>query len=220
MNFNLWYLIKIKNNYIKRLKRNPNDRHLQDLLKHVSNKVIAAKKSCKTLYYKNLLNNTPHSKLWTHINRIFGKSSKSSEITLKDNGTKINNNQQVCEIFNKYFSSIGQELASRIVVDVSSDPLSCLQRVSGSIFLTPASPSEVTLLINDLAPKKSGGPDFITAEVVKQNCVNFSRILAQIFNKIIDTGTFPDCLKVARVVPIFKSGDAHVSTPFTFNKII
>lgn len=80
MNFNVWSLIKLKNNYIKRVKRNPQDIHLKDLLKHVSNKVAIAKKQCKKLYFDNILNNTPHSKLWKHINNIFGKDAKTDKL--------------------------------------------------------------------------------------------------------------------------------------------
>lgn len=227
MNFNLWYLIKLKNNYVKRLKRNPVDHRLKALLKHVSNKVSTAKKNCKKMYYDNLLNNTPHSKLWKQINSIFGKSSKSDTITLLDNGFRVSDNQKICQIFNNYFSNIGHELANNIQVNTTIDPLSCIQRVSSSIFLTPASASEVTLLINGLVRKKGGGPDNISADVVKNNSVSFSRILAEVFNKILETGSYPQCLKIARVVPVFKSGDASdvnnyrpISTLSTFNKII
>lgn len=227
LNFNLWYLIKIKNNYIKRLKRNPGDHHLKELLKHISNKVTSTKKNCKKMYYDRLLNNTPHSQLWKHINRIFGKHHKPDAITLVENGVKIEDNQRVCETFNNYFANIGTKLASSIKIDPTIDPLSCLRRVSSSIFLTPATTDEVTLLINDLVGKKGGGPGCITGDVVKINSISFSRILAEVFNKILETGAFPDCLKVARVVPVFKSGDAGdvnnyrpISTLSTFNKII
>lgn len=158
MNFNVWSLIKLKNNYIKRVKRNPQDIHLKDLLKHVSNKVIIAKKQCKKLYFDNILNNTPHSKLWKHINNIFGKDAKTDKITLIEDGAKITDDQQISEIFNNYFSSIGQKLADSIQVDAGVNPLSNVRRVSSSIFLNPATANEVTMIINDLERKKVPGP--------------------------------------------------------------
>lgn len=46
------------------------------------------------------------------------------------------------------------------------------------------------------------------------------------FDKIIETGRYPNCLKVAKVIPIFKSGDSAdvgnyrpISTLSVFNKI-
>lgn len=227
MSLNLWTLIRIKNNYMKRVKRNPNDLHLQDLLRHVSNKVVKLKKSTKKSYYDNLLNNTSNARMWKNINHIFGKSSKTESITLVENGIKITNNQAICEIFNKFFSSIGKKLADDIHCDPSANPCSNLQRVSDSIFLAPASANEVTLLINNLARNKGCGVDNISADIVKNNSVVFSRILSEAFNKMVEIGYYPDCLKIARVVPIFKSGDTcdpsnyrPISTLSVFNKIL
>lgn len=226
MSFSLWSLMKLKNNYIKRVKRNPNNQHLKDLLKHISNKVITLKRKSKKTYYDNLLSNTPHSKLWKKINHIFGKTSSNDNIVLFENGVKIEDNHQICEKFNSYFTSVGQQLASSINI-TTDNPLSNLRHVSSSIFLNPASANEVTLIIHDLERNKSPGHDGITVDVIKNNCLVFSRILAQSFNKIIETGTYPSCLKVARVVPIFKSGDAcnvnnyrPISTLSIFNKIL
>lgn len=227
MSFNLWSLIKIKNNYIKRVKRNPTDNHLRDLLKHVSDKVSTLKKQTKKAYYDNLLNNTSHAKMWKNINHIFGKSVKDETITLIDGGVKITNNQEICDIFNTFFSSIGQKLADAIPTDPVANPLSNVQRIPDSIFLAPASTNEVTLLINDLKRKKSCGYDNISADILKTNSVAFSRILSEAFNKILEVGYYPDCLKIARVIPIFKSGDAcdpnnyrPISTLSIFNKIL
>ena len=44
MSYDLWKLIKIKNNLLNRVKRNPNDVHLKDLLTHMLKKVEHAKK--------------------------------------------------------------------------------------------------------------------------------------------------------------------------------
>lgn len=227
MNFNLWSLIRLKNNYIKRVKKNPLDQHLKNLLKHISAKVITAKKQSKRIYYDKLLNNTPHSKVWKHINNIFGKSTKSDTIALVENGVKIENNQTICEVFNNYFSNIGQHLADNIQVDTSVDPLSSVRRVTSSIFLNPASSDEVTLLIKDLERNKSPGPDGISVDIIKNNHIRFSSILADAFNKIVETGLYPECLKISRVVPIYKSGDAcdasnyrPISTLSIFNKIL
>lgn len=173
------------------------------------------------------MNNTSHAKLWKNINHIFGKSVKSESIALIKDGVTITNGQEICEIFNNYFSSIGQKLANTIHIDPMVNPLSSVQRIPDSIFLAPASGNEVTLLINNLKRNKSCGFDNISADVIKNNSVVFSRILSEAFNKMLETGYYPDCLKVARVVPIFKSGDAcdpnnyrPISTLSIFNKIL
>lgn len=58
MSYDLWVLIRIKNNYLRRLKQNPLDAHLKTMLDHISKKVDKAKKMAKKQYYENLLNTT------------------------------------------------------------------------------------------------------------------------------------------------------------------
>ena len=40
------------------------------------------------------------------------------------------------------------------------------------------------------------------------NSFSFLKVLEELYNKSIYEGVFPDCLKVARVEPIFKGGTA------------
>lgn len=95
------------------------------------------------------------------------------------------------------------------------------------MFLRPSSENEVILLINNLNTKKSNGPDNIPASLLKNNVLEFAKILSQIFNLILQTGDYPDCLKIAKVVPIFKAGESWdcnnyrpISTLSVFNKIL
>lgn len=225
MNLELWSLIKLKNNYLKKCRKYPNDSNLAELLKHISSKLDVAKKQTKKRYYENLLNNTTHSKLWKNINSILGKSKTNTELTLNVNGQYISDAKMVCEAFNEHFSTVGCKLAQQIPSTLEN-PLQYINPISESCFLQPASINEVTLLINDLNSNKSSGPDCIPAKIIKNNVVAFSRILADSFNLIIETGLYPECLKVAKVIPIFKSGDRcladnyrPISTSSVFNKI-
>lgn len=62
---------------------------------------------------------------------------------------------------------------------------------------------------------------------MKNNALAFARVLSQIFNLVLETGVYPECLKVAKVVPIFKSGESWepsnyrpISTLSVFNKVL
>lgn len=225
MSFDLWTLIKIKNNYLKRVKRDPSNVHLNDMLKHISKKVNDMKRSCKKSFYENLLNNTPHNKFWKHLRSILGHSNKNANITLSVNNRKISNDSEVSNAFNNYFSSVGEELANKIPVNNSS-PLSNVRCIPDSIYLRPASVNEVMILIKELDNNKSGGPDNISPKVLKNNSTSFAHLLSKLFNKIVETGEYPDCLKIAKVIPVFKTGNVSdinnyrpISTLSIFNKI-
>jgi len=43
--------------------------------------------------------------------------------------------------------------------------------------------------------------------VIKQCSLEVSSVLADIFNLSLTQGVFPDQLKIAKVIPIFKAGD-------------
>lgn len=196
------------------------------MLAHISKKVESTKSRTKRLYFENILTNTPHSKIWQNIRSIFGHSKNQEKITLIDNGIETKNNQEACNIFNKFFSTIGQNLANNIPAS-STCPFQNIPRVRESIFLRPSSPNEIVFLIQNLNNKKSSGPDNIPAAILKANASIFAKILSQIFNLIVQTGSYPDCLKIAKVVPIYKSGDTRdcnnyrpISTLSVFNKIL
>lgn len=226
MTFDLWTLMRIKENYLLRVKRHPTDQHLREMLSYISKKVEATKHRTKKLYYENLLTNTPHSKLWQNIKSVFGQTKKRETITLVNNEIETRNNAEVSEIFNDFFSNVGQNLANNIPLS-EIDPLRNVRQLRETVFLRPSSENEVILLINNLNTKKSCGPDNIPASLLKYNAVSFANILSQVFNLIVQTGVYPDCLKIARVIPIFKSGDTldcnnyrPISTLSVFNKIL
>ena len=111
------------------------------------------------------------------------------------------------ENFNDYFSNIGQNLASKIVLNNERAYKNYLSKsVSSSMFLEPTSHLEVKQQIYSLSSKKSSGPDEISAHflVVAANVLAFP--LTILFNYAFEFGIFPSCLKTAKVIPIFKSG--------------
>lgn len=225
MTLDLWTLIKIKNKYLKKCRAFPNDIRSAELLKHVSKKLEIAKRQTKKRYYENLLNNTSHSKLWKNINSLLGKSKNKLNLSLNMNGGTISNSKQICETFNEHFSSIGSKLAEKIP-STSDNPLRYITPTPESLFLQPASVNEIIILINSLETNKSPGPDSIPTKIIKNNALAFSRLLCDSFNSMIETGSYPNCLKTAKVVPIFKSGDPAlvdnyrpISTLSVFNKI-
>jgi hypothetical protein len=86
---------------------------------------------------------------------------------------------------------------------------------------------ELLSTINCIQDKKT--PDFnnISMHLVKKSIVNISAPLIHIFNCSLTSGRVPDKMKIAKVVPIFKSGNANdinsyrpISLLCTFSKIL
>ena len=61
-------------------------------------------------------------------------------------------------------------------------------------------------IIADLKDSSTGW-DGISAKIVKRSSRLFIDQLTHLFNLSLEQGTFPNHLKIAKVIPLFKSGD-------------
>ena len=72
-----------------------------------------------------------------------------------------------------------------------------------SIFIAPATSNEVYATIGSL--KNRSKLYDIPLKMLKLS-IRFSEVLARIFNIMIETGIYPECLKCAKITPVYKSG--------------
>ena len=68
--------------------------------------------------------------------------------------------------------------------------------------------TEALKVIKDLNVKKATGTDAIPAKIIKLSGDILAPPFARLFNKCVDTSTFPDIAKRAEVAPIYKKDDA------------
>ena len=64
------------------------------------------------------------------------------------------------------------------------------------------------MIINKLKNKNSSGVDEISNKLLKAIGTELAKPLTIIINQCLLTGIFPDLLKIAKVKPLFKRGDA------------
>ena len=76
--------------------------------------------------------------------------------------------------------------------------------------MSPTTPEEVFEIIKKLDSNKSLGPNSVPSFLLKTNNSFFSEHLGKVINLSFKTGIFPDLCKVAKVSPIFKSGDQNL----------
>ena len=61
-----------------------------------------------------------------------------------------------------------------------------------------------------MVSKTSYGVDYVSNSLLK-NLVNVLKLpLCVLFNKSLDSGLFPDMMKLAKVLPLFKNGVSNV----------
>ena len=73
--------------------------------------------------------------------------------------------------------------------------------------LFPTCDFEVLNVISSLKNGKSPGWDNISNEVIKYVSYSILRPLVHVINLSFSGGVFPSELKVAKIIPIYKSGD-------------
>lgn len=160
-------------------------------------------------YYDNQFKRSAHNpaKYWKVLKNIMGKDrcNIGNSITLDTTEQLLTDNYDVACEFNKYFVNIGNSLSHNVTSHV--DPLNNITPSLNSMFLPQITEGEI---INILSAMKnsSAGWDGISGSIVKQCIPEYVKPLAYICNTCFRQGTFPNELKRARVVPLFKKGDA------------
>jgi hypothetical protein len=116
----------------------------------------------------------------------------------------------VANAFNTYFSSVAENLLTknsfRKTIVNSKDSLSYLHQNFIQSFsklkLRNTTTYEIEQTINSLKHKNSHGYDEISLRILKVSTPYVLSPLTYIFNKIIQTGIFPDRLKFSEVKPL------------------
>lgn len=154
----------------------------------------------KNTYYKKKIHDNQGNpkQQWKIINNILGKSGHA-------------NNQNIHLIppcaekdvpikFNEYY------LKTHFNFNSSNEYKSYLNDSPNfSMYLPPTNKTEIESNLNKLKTD-TPGYDEITPRLLKQSSTIISASLTHIINLTLKTGKFPDQLKKAKAIPIYKSG--------------
>ena len=155
--------------------------------------------------YKSDIKNT-----WKTINETLCKkgNKSTSPTSLNINGIAITNKLDIANAFNNYFTNIGDELAKGINYSGTKGFTHYLRnRHNNKFSLNEVNEQSVIKIIENLPLKSSCGFDDMSSKFIKQITPSIITPLTLVINQIFNTGIFPDKLKIAKVVPIFKKGD-------------
>ena len=165
----------------------------------------------KREYYDSRLNgliNNPKC-FYKELNKITGKATKNSNFVIKnDKNELITDNIEVAESFNEKFVSISKTLAASI--DNVPFTTHGIKTNEKSLFFYPDDGTEISTIVKNLENHKSPGLDGLTAEILKVSHDVIVEKLTHLVNESLKSGTFPQVLKAARVVPIYKCGKKSI----------
>jgi hypothetical protein len=208
--------IKNKNWLFRKYVKNHNDIDFNEYKKY-RNKLHHILRIAERKHYQELILNNKNNlrKTWTIMKEVINKKKSSVKVDhFIHNNRKVTNNGEISNLFNEFFINIGKSLAQKIPL-ANQSALSYLGIPHNkSIFLQPATRNEVIKLINDLKSDSSSGWDEFSPKVIKYCHFFLLDPLIHLINLSLSQGIFPHELKLAKVIPIFKSGNLNIFTKY------
>jgi len=169
--------------------------------------------------------------IWKIINSELGRPSTiKHDITLDIQSEEIVDLNKIVNLFNAYFCEMPVNLLKNNKlnnVPPSDKYRACIKGCDKSIFLTPITENEVAKVAKSLKNKFTSGNDDIPDYVVKQ-CIDYlKKPLTDIYNLSLESGIFPEQLKIAKVIPVHKKGNTKninnyrpIATLSVFSKML
>ena len=203
----------------------------ENTYKNYRNKLHKLLKNAERSYYNEqiLTNKNNIRKTWSIIKTIINKNKSDQNKQIKfmlSDGSVTDDKQMVAEKFNEFFVNVGPNLAKKIP-EQKQNPLDFLKNmISNTIYLSPVTPSEV---ISIMGSCKDSSPGFDDIKISPLHCVfqHIANPLSYICNLSLTHGVFPETLKTANVIPLFKKDNQMffnnyrpVSLLSTFSKIL
>ena len=122
-----------------------------------------------------------------------------------DMGQQISGDKNIADKFNDYFTQIGPSLANSIDIANKATFNTYLKKPNSSSFQFQYTDAlSVQKIINDLKSKSSMGHDNISSKLLRHMGEIVAYPLSIIINQSLSTGVFPNRLKLAEVIPLYK----------------
>ena len=136
------------------------------------------------------------------------KIKSNKQITSPNINNQIKTNPKtMSEAFNKFLSTIAKDIDHKIIAINKTHKYYFNVSKVNSFFLIFINDEEVESLIKEMNTSKLVGPSSIPTNILKLSYSVLSKPLVKLINFSFSEGTFPDLLKFANVIPVFKKGD-------------
>ena len=143
-------------------------------------------------------------KTWLIINKTLSNKKTSYLSQSFSIGNKlISDPNEIVNKFNKYFINIGKQISNQIVPTQSFQSY-LTSPINKRFKLMEVDDNKTMRIVNNLENKSSYGYDYISNLLLKCAKNELIKPLTLIINQTINTGIFPEQLKISKVKPLFK----------------
>ena len=175
------------------------DDNLLITYKQKRNYVLKLIRKSKIQYYSTLFENTDNRNIWENLNKFM--PTKRNE--------KYSKNHEIIdsEKLNIHFTRCAEDRLKSLPIDKLDDELKIDFKSNNQFSLPLVHNSLVEEKIDKLSANKSNGINSISIRFLKIISKLVVPSLTNLINKSFKEGVFPNMFKIAKVIPIFKSGD-------------
>ena len=123
--------------------------------------------------------------------------------------------QSIANGFNSFFINVGPNLAKNIETIHDETIHKYLPNANkDSMYIIPATEQEILSIVSTFKNKTSNDCEGFSMDIIKRLMPRIIKPVTHIFNTSLSEGIFPNKLKTAKVVPLYKSGDKHQFTNY------
>ena len=169
-------------------------------------------RNAKFSYYNNMFLKYKNDsrKSWSLINTLIGNSSSKKNITniFTVNGIDVSNESVIADNFNSFFSDIGRRQADSIPSFPDNHFAKYLHSPASTEFIFQfVNECDVLKVLSTFKSKSSAGDDNLSLKLLKLLKHKLASPLTALINQSLHQGIFPEALKLAKIIPLFKKGD-------------
>ena len=211
--------LKYRDKLYRKLKdRDPNSPIYETLLINFNTYNGILRKTirqAKQAYYFSQFNihRKDSKKTWKVINSILHSNKRKNSFPnfFLINDVKISNKEAIAERFNTFFANIGNTIATQINSSQTPHFSTFLnQPVPHTFTFKSICEDELIKIISNLKPKSTLDPDGLSMKMIKNISNDICSALSLIINQSLRSGIFPNNLKIAKVLPLFKKGNKYI----------
>ena len=192
----------------------PNCDMIKDYKKY-RNTLIRTIERAKRNYCNRILTEEKHNtgnvyKIVNEITKLKNTTRTFPTKLLGSTGFVATEPADIAQILNEHFAGIGHLMSQSIAeLPIHVNPVSPHTSNCSSFFLQPSTSAEVLLTIDHLKNKKAVRYNNVETKFIKYSKHNIALIISDLFNVCVSNNAFPNCLKVAEVIPVVKKGDKN-----------
>ena len=163
------------------------------------------------------------------MKEIIGKKKCNNQILPKQilvDKIEVNDARSTAEKFNEFYVNVGPNLAKKIPQS-NINFESYLPKVNATLKESSLTENELEEAVKSLKKNKASGPDGLHVNIIISVYKIIKRPLLKIFNNSLLLGIFPQTMKIAKVLPFYKSGKKNLMTNYrpisvlsSFSKIL